>query len=181
MGFSRPDHRVRLIAIDLDGTLLTSDRQIHPDNLAAIRHARREGIVVVLASGRIRPSIAPFAAELELGAGPIICSNGAHIVGLDGLSLRESFLDADVRQAIIDFALREGLHLNGYTTDEMFYLHDDAWSELYKRRAKTIPSHIVDADTLRSMPLIKLMVIGGPLTAFVQYRLEEQNSSILIV
>src|SRR5580704_13474888 len=79
--------KIRLIALDLDGTTLTSGREIHPRNLSAVRRATAAGITVVLASGRIRPSIAPFARQLGFPNGPFICSNGAHIVDADGSSL----------------------------------------------------------------------------------------------
>ena len=162
MDLFRPAQPIRLIAIDLDGTLLTSDRQIHPDNVSAIARARNSGVSVVLASGRIRPSIAPFARELDLHSSPLICSNGAHVVDGNGSSVLESHLVNSIRNSVIDFAEREGMHLNGYTTDEMFYLHDDAWSDLYRQRARTIPSHVVPVEALRAMKLIKLMVIGEP-------------------
>ena len=154
--------RTRLIALDLDGTTLTTDRQIHPRNISAIRRATASGVVVVLASGRIRPSMAPFARQLELGDGPLICSNGAHIVDLDGSTLEASYLGATEQGAILDFAEREGLHVNGYTTDHMFYLHESVWVELYRTRAKTIPARRVDVVELRAMRLIKLMVIAEP-------------------
>lgn len=156
--------KIRLIALDLDGTTLTSDREIHPRNAEAIGRASRAGIVVVLASGRIRPSIYPFATRLGLGQGPLICSNGAHIVDSDGSTLAASYLGEPEQNAILDYALREGLHVNGYTTDRMFYLYDSAWLELYRTRARTIPTEQVGATELRSMQLIKLMVIAEPAT-----------------
>jgi len=154
--------KVRLIALDLDGTTLTSEREIHPRNVEAIVQASRAGIVIVLASGRIRPSISPFARRLELGQGPLICSNGAHIVDSDGSTLAASYLGAPEQNAILDFALHEGLHINGYTTDRMFYLHDSRWLELYRTRARTIPVQKVGVEELRTMQLIKLMVVAEP-------------------
>jgi len=72
-------HMIRILAIDLDGTLLNREREISQPNLAAVSAAVLAGVTVVLASGRIRPSMAPFAHELGLH-GAMICSNGAHVI-----------------------------------------------------------------------------------------------------
>src|SRR5579871_179180 len=154
--------KVRLIALDLDGTTLTSERRIHPRNAGAIARARAAGATVVLASGRIRPSMAPFARELGLGAGPLICSNGAHIVDADGSNLAVEYLGAQARNTIIDYALSQGFHLNGYTTDQMFYLDESPWLELYRTRAKTIPTERIGLEAMRALDAIKLMIIAEP-------------------
>jgi Cof subfamily protein (haloacid dehalogenase superfamily) len=44
----------------------------------------------------------------------------------------------------------------------MFYLDDSAWLELYRTRARTIPTEKVSIEELRAMQLIKLMVISEP-------------------
>ncbi|MHB8635356.1 MAG: Cof-type HAD-IIB family hydrolase [Fimbriimonadaceae bacterium] len=154
--------RISLIALDLDGTTLTTERQIHPRNVDVIARATRAGVTIALASGRIRPSMAPFARHLGLGDGPLICSNGAHIVDASGATLYESHLALDEQNAILDFALREGLHVNGYTTERMYFLSDSAWLELYRTRARTIPTERVGIDSLRAERLIKLMIIAEP-------------------
>lgn len=57
---------IRLIALDMDGTLLTPDHQISPAVREAIRKARAQGIIVVLASGRPYIGIKKYVAELGL-------------------------------------------------------------------------------------------------------------------
>ena len=69
--------RIRLIAIDLDGTLLTGDKQISQANLAALSDATRiAGTQVVLASARPPRTTVGFYRQLELDT-PMICCNGA--------------------------------------------------------------------------------------------------------
>lgn len=57
---------IRLIAIDLDGTLLTEDKQIHPPTAQALRSLSAQGIKVILASARPPRSVRPFYKELAL-------------------------------------------------------------------------------------------------------------------
>jgi hypothetical protein len=67
---------VRLIAIDVDGTLLRSDGTVAPADRAAIATALRRGIAVTLATGRLSSSTLPFARALELEV-PLVCADGA--------------------------------------------------------------------------------------------------------
>jgi hydroxymethylpyrimidine pyrophosphatase-like HAD family hydrolase len=67
---------VRLIAIDVDGTLLRSDGTVAPEDRAAIAAVLERGIAVTLATGRLSSSAMPFARTLALQA-PLVCADGA--------------------------------------------------------------------------------------------------------
>ena len=72
----------KLVAIDLDGTLLNSYGQISQRNKFTIQKAVERGVNVVLASGRGAMSVKNLA--LEVGASKyIICGNGAVIYNLE--------------------------------------------------------------------------------------------------
>ncbi|MGP1954130.1 MAG: HAD-IIB family hydrolase, partial [Arsenophonus sp. NC-QC1-MAG3] len=68
----------RVIALDLDGTLLNPQKQILPQSLIAINQARRKGIKVIIATGRHHVSIHPFYQALNLDT-PAICCNGTYL------------------------------------------------------------------------------------------------------
>lgn len=68
----------KLVAIDLDGTLLNSYGQINEENINTIKQLNQKGIYVVLASGRAKNSIINFANELEI-KNFIIAGNGSLI------------------------------------------------------------------------------------------------------
>ena len=65
----------RLLAIDLDGTLLRDDGEIAPEDCAAIQRAVEAGIGVTLATGRLGPGALPHARALGLSA-PLVCADG---------------------------------------------------------------------------------------------------------
>jgi hydroxymethylpyrimidine pyrophosphatase-like HAD family hydrolase len=65
----------RLLAIDLDGTLLRDDGEIAPEDRAAIERAAEAGIGVTLATGRLGPGALPHARALGLSA-PLVCADG---------------------------------------------------------------------------------------------------------
>ena len=67
---------IRLLALDLDGTLVKTDGSYDPRDLEAIAEARRRGIEVLLATGRLIGGTAPVARDLSLTA-PMVCADGA--------------------------------------------------------------------------------------------------------
>jgi hydroxymethylpyrimidine pyrophosphatase-like HAD family hydrolase len=67
---------VRLLALDLDGTLLRRDGTVTPADRAAIAAAQARGVVVTLATGRLSSSTMPVAEALGLDA-PLVCADGA--------------------------------------------------------------------------------------------------------
>lgn len=68
----------RLIATDLDGTLLGPDGKVSPRTKQAIDRAAAAGIPVVAATGRSRHSAVPKLADVD-GIRWIVCSNGAMV------------------------------------------------------------------------------------------------------
>jgi len=70
--------RPRLLALDLDGTLLLRQGSMHEDDVAAIAHARSQGVIVTLATGRLVTGTLPTAKSLDLDA-PMVCGDGATI------------------------------------------------------------------------------------------------------
>jgi Cof subfamily protein (haloacid dehalogenase superfamily) len=69
---------IRLIALDIDGTLVADDLVIGERTMAAIAEARRRGIEVALVTGRMATSAMPFAEALQLD-GPLVAQQGALI------------------------------------------------------------------------------------------------------
>ena len=77
---------IRLIAIDIDGTLVDRQGEIPPANRAAIREAAELGIEVVLVTGRTYHHARPIAHELSKRL-VLIVSNGALIKDSQGTTL----------------------------------------------------------------------------------------------
>ena len=75
---------IKLLALDLDGTLLNSKGQVPDANRAAIRAAEDRGVLVTIATGRRFRDGRPLGIELELNA-PLITHNGALIKYADSL------------------------------------------------------------------------------------------------
>lgn len=83
----------KLIAIDIDGTLINTNMELTVPTRRAIALAREKGIEVTLATGRSFHSAKHYADRLKLDP-PLICSNGAIIRRRQGDILLESSLDS---------------------------------------------------------------------------------------
>jgi hypothetical protein len=82
---------VRLIAIDIDGTLLDSKAQISPANLEALRRAREAGVEIALVTGRRHRFALPVAELLGFDLW-IISSNGAVTRSTSGESFHRDLM-----------------------------------------------------------------------------------------
>ena len=74
-----PPANIRLLVIDIDGTLLDPEGKISPQTLASVQAAREAGIVVTLATARRYCNTAPIADELGIDC-PLILCDGALII-----------------------------------------------------------------------------------------------------
>ena len=69
---------IRLLCLDIDGTLLNSKNEVTPATRAALQRAQKAGILPVLVSARMPKGIQPLADDLGL-PGPIISFSGGMI------------------------------------------------------------------------------------------------------
>src|SRR6266850_7441717 len=92
---------IRLIGIDVDGTLLDSRGQMPPANIDAIHEAVDAGIHVALVTGRSYPFARPVADPLPDSI-TLIVSSGAVERAMDGTTLARRLLDREVARAVLD-------------------------------------------------------------------------------
>lgn len=109
---------IKLLGLDVDGTLLRHDKTIHPDDLAAIRRARDAGITVCLATGRLVGTTLAIAEQVGLD-GLMVCADGTLVV------------DAKTHHVVErrSFSLSHARHVTSLAHEHglgTFVLHDDA-------------------------------------------------------
>jgi Cof subfamily protein (haloacid dehalogenase superfamily) len=91
---------IRLLALDIDGTLLNSQFQISDANLSALQRARAAGIEVVLVTGRRHDFAMPIAQQLRFEDLWLISSNGAITRSLAGETFYRDLLPAELCRAL---------------------------------------------------------------------------------
>lgn len=105
----------KLIAIDLDGTLLNSYGEVSNENKEAIRKATRKGIQVILASGRIGTSVETIAKQI--GADNFyISGNGSMLFNMKKQKIEyENFINKDKVLELIKVCEENSIYYNIYT------------------------------------------------------------------
>jgi 16S rRNA pseudouridine516 synthase len=79
---------IKLLALDVDGTLLRDDHSLSEVNIASVQKVAASGIEVVLCTGRGAPSALPVFQQMGL-SGTIISHNGAATVNGDALEVQQ--------------------------------------------------------------------------------------------
>lgn len=92
---------IRLVASDLDGTLLDTFRRITDENREAIAKLQENGIEFIINTGRDYQNVVDIAAEANLTCG-MICSNGASGYDETGKMLFQHFIPSDSVKQIFE-------------------------------------------------------------------------------
>ena len=156
---------IRLIALDLDGTLLDGGKGVPAENRAALQAAVEGGATVVLASGRMTPSIAPYADVLGIDV-MILGYNGARVVGTAAEGrpvLVDVPLPSSCADEVIDYHEANGVQLN-YYLDDMLYSRDDdsmrPMAELYVGRTRSPITYVESLQRFKGNDPTKLILMA---------------------
>ncbi len=92
---------IKLLAIDIDGTLIDSHAKLPRENARALEDAGARGIAVALVTGRSVHFALPVAAKLPVPA-TLVASNGAIVKDRSGETRLRRFLDRDAARLVLD-------------------------------------------------------------------------------
>ncbi|MDE2127394.1 MAG: HAD family phosphatase [Armatimonadetes bacterium] len=156
---------LRLCALDLDDTLLNSEQELTPASRAAVAAAVDTGMAVVLASGRMQASAAPFARELDLTT-PMISYNGAMVsASVSGPTWLSESVPEGLSEVIVEECVRRGLQLNFYWNDLLHTAHETPWLQLYRSRTHSPVRFEEDfAAFCAGKRPTKLLIVDAPAT-----------------
>jgi Cof subfamily protein (haloacid dehalogenase superfamily) len=127
----------KLVALDLDGTLLAPDKSISRENRAAVRRLVDAGIQVVLASGRPHHNMIPYHLELGL-TGPIVSGNGGVVRDTaSGETWKETLLDHAFAREVLAEGKRVGITQIWDGPEGVFAVQVSAWSEVLAERTRS--------------------------------------------
>ena len=163
-----PAFPIRLLALDIDGTLVGDDLVIGPRTRAAVRRAVEEGVAVSLVTGRMVSSAMRFARELELSA-PVVGYQGGLIREIPppgstrlGRLLFHRPLAADTARDVIAWTREQGLdpHVNHL---ERFILRaDDPRADDFSAFMGAEAERVPDLLASTTHPVTKVLAVGEP-------------------
>ncbi|QKJ86445.1 Pyridoxal phosphate phosphatase [Paramixta manurensis] len=131
----------RVIALDLDGTLLTPRKTILPASLEALKKAREAGVKVLIVTGRHHCAILPFYQELALDT-PAICCNGTYLYDYQAQKVLASDpLEKTQALQVIEMLDEQSIHGLLYVDDAMLYQTPTGHVERTLNWAQSLPPH----------------------------------------
>lgn len=137
----------KVLVLDIDGTLTTSDKRISPATKAAIQKIMAEGHSVILASGRPTPGMRRYEKELELEkyGGYLLSFNGAKIIECrTGEIVYQRLLPLSMIPSLYAYAKEKSCGLITYLGDQVISAFEqDEYIEL-ESRINQMPIHVVE-------------------------------------
>ena len=112
---------IRLIATDLDGTLLNGASELSSRTLRAVERAMDAGARFVIASGRMYETARPFAQQLQANA-PMIAFNGAMVCAWeDGAPLFKADIPVETARGVCAMAEARGVFIQYFPERGLYY------------------------------------------------------------
>ncbi|MCR5063941.1 MAG: Cof-type HAD-IIB family hydrolase [Treponema sp.] len=158
---------VKLIAFDLDDTLLNDNREITDRNVEALRECARRGIYIVLCSGRAEDAILPFVRRLEIAG----MEAGRYLIAINGCSIfdlhkRQQIFCKKVEPEILlranEIAESFGLRSEVYTPDTIYYREETKWTKLDVDLCGLKGAKVDNYDEFLKTGFTKMLVPGEP-------------------
>lgn len=119
----------KLLATDLDGTLLNEQREIDRENIDAIHEYRQKGGRVVICSGRSPLSTRWIANTIGLKGEPIIAYNGAIILDENGEISEQAVFEHDHLLSFWELCEGEGFYAHFYEGDTLLVPKETKWNK----------------------------------------------------
>ncbi len=154
----------RLLALDLDGTLLTPQHTITARTYRALEQVVAAGLTLVIATGQTRSVLQAVCADLPL-RGPQIMYNGALIADIQtGSVLHEQLVPPDSILDALDM-LRDLQLYRAYHTHQHVYADQDTPNARNWYRPPVPPTiEIPDVASIYPQPCLKLAAVGSETT-----------------
>ncbi|KRM26842.1 MULTISPECIES: Cof-type HAD-IIB family hydrolase [Limosilactobacillus] len=114
---------IKMVAIDIDGTLINDNRQITPKTVAAIKKASQQGIKIVLCTGRPMTGVRAYLDQLSLANREdeyVVSFNGALAQTTSGNVMVDYSISFNDYADWVNYCLKEGVHSQIETRDYIY-------------------------------------------------------------
>ncbi|HZZ64570.1 MAG TPA: HAD-IIB family hydrolase, partial [Candidatus Baltobacteraceae bacterium] len=153
----------KLVAFDLDGTLLGEELLLRPRVLSAIQTMRAQGIQGCIVTGRMYRATLPFVRQLQFTA-PVVCYQGAAVVDPQTDEVLQDVPLANPQALAVErYARERGLHVQLYANDRYYCEHLNEYARLYAKISGIEPVIVPSlAQTFETSDATKAVIIAEP-------------------
>jgi Cof subfamily protein (haloacid dehalogenase superfamily) len=154
---------IKLVAIDVDGTLLNSEHEMTPRIEKALRAAAEQGVMVVFATGKTRNAVVPHLTKLGIDA-PGIYNQGLIAVDADGKPIHSQTLEPRIARQVITMAEDRGFSVLAYAGSRILSKTRNRHIEDILAQYHEVIPEVVGAlqNILIDTPIQKLLAVGDP-------------------
>lgn len=154
--------KFKLIATDLDDTLLNDGIEVSAENRAALQKAMEMGVIVTIATGRMFRSALPIAEQLGIRA-PIITYQGALVRDtVTGETLSERLVPLQLAQRVLEEGYRADLHMNVYIEDRLIVDRITPEGTGYAKLAEVEMNPVGNLLVFLKQDPVKILYIADP-------------------
>ncbi|WP_319370890.1 Cof-type HAD-IIB family hydrolase [uncultured Ilyobacter sp.] len=151
-------NKIRLVAIDLDGTLLNSHHEVSLKNAEVLRKLEKAGIQVVITTGRAYEAMTKFYREIGL-SGEVICYNGSVVYDKEHNIVWKNILDHETGLELVKIGEKYGIYHHGFIDNKWVVPEMSDMAVKYKERTG-LTETLVDFHHLEDVAFTKMMYIG---------------------
>ncbi len=142
----------KLIAIDIDGTLLTSEKKLTDHSLAIMKEAEAAGLHCVLATGRVAANVKEIYGPLGLKS-PCICSGGAQVVDGNFNMIHTCYIPNEIVKEVLNFAKEKDVHVQIFQDENFYFEKYSKWVDIYNEISGLNP---LETPNLHEIPVEEL-------------------------
>lgn len=153
--------QIRLVAFDLDGTLLDTKGDLSPANAHALARVAKAGVCVTIATGRMYPSALPVAKAASVNV-PFLCYNGAVVREIDSETpLYHAPIDLPLALEVLGLCRQKGWYVQSYQKDELLVFDDaDPKARFYESISRIKARSVKEALYVPQWPPEKLLIVA---------------------
>lgn len=149
---------IKLVATDIDGTILGSCGEFTPGVKACIKELQQSGVKVVIVTGRMYAAAKKIAERLDLKT-PVVAYQGGMIKTFNNEILYEKCLSPDTVKEIIEWGRKNNVHLNLYSEDILYSEKDDYEIQKYAKY-QNLAYRVKNFDEIEHGNVHKLLAIN---------------------
>ncbi|MFR4967524.1 MAG: Cof-type HAD-IIB family hydrolase [Lactobacillus kalixensis] len=158
--------QIKLIAIDIDGTLVNSKKEITPGVKRAIKKAQEAGKKIVICTGRPLSGAQRYLNELELNNQDdqfVVSYNGAVAESTNGNVLFKQEISYKDYIDLETIARKLNLHFHAVSLDRIYTANRDIGHyTIYNSRIVNLEVSYRTQEEMKSIPIIKCMYVDDP-------------------
>jgi Cof subfamily protein (haloacid dehalogenase superfamily) len=157
----------KLIALDIDGTLLSGHLTVLPKTKAALQAVAKNGHHVVVASSRPPRSVRNIADSLELDSSVTVSFGGAYILENQKVLFGQT-LSSELAEDVIARVREATLHTSLYSAENWFVEQDDLWAEQEAKIVGFTPTLV--GDLLHHIQHVHKFLVMGEAEKIAAFR-----------